>query len=204
MKRALVALVVACSACSTASTPSANPGVTQAATAPVSAAPAEDLARLLFSETPIGYVVVGEETRALTIDDVVEGADDPEAERARLEQHGFMRGYIRTWSSDDDSQNVVYAFVYEFATAAGAAADERSGIDEARSEGDRFFSVPGVRGATGFERKPKPGTEGDQDVFFAAVFVRANRYYLVTIGGPTPHSAAEVIALARRMNAHAR
>lgn len=196
MKRLVAALGIVLTACNpTGPAPEPSPSPT-----PTIAPGFDDLARVLFDEPPPGFVTVAEETRGLALEDVIAGVDDPDAERLRLETHGFKRGFIRTWSSDDDSENVVYAFVYEFDSAAGAAADAKAGIDEAKREGDAFFDVPGVAGATGITRKPKPGAEDEDATFHAVVFVRGNRYFLVAIGGPTEHSPEAATALAVKMN----
>ncbi|MGH2829507.1 MAG: DUF7373 family lipoprotein [Actinomycetota bacterium] len=158
-----------------------------------------DLAALLFDDVPPGYVVVADETRALTLEDVVAGADDAPEARTRLERHGFVRGYSRSWTSDDDSGNVIVAFVYEFRDAEGARADLQSGLDEARADGDTLFDVPGVDGARGVQKDIEPGTEGDDSSYLAVFFVRGERLYLVAIGGPAKHEPDEVIDLAEAM-----
>lgn len=197
---ALALLLASGGACTDAISPDPDPSRSPS---PV-ASSFDDLARTLFSEPPPGYVVVAEETRGLTLDDVAAGGDDPQAERDRLTRHGFRRGYLRTWASDDESENVVYAFVYEFDESSGAQADARDGIEEAKRQGDTRFDVPGIEGATGLTHTPKAGAETDDATFHAVVFVRANRYYLVAIGGPTDHSTEEAIDLARRMSEAAR
>lgn len=198
------ALAVATLAIATACTPSVSPDAGPTRTgAPSPSAAGSDLAALLFDTPPPGYVVVPEETRAVTLDEAVEGADDPDEARARLETHGFVAGFTRTWTSDDDAGNVIYAFVYEFATEEGAVADLNAGLGEARRDGSETFDVPGVEGAIGVTRAAAPGAEGDDSTFHAVFFVRGTRLYLVAMGGPTEPSRAQAVELAEKMDAEA-
>lgn len=193
---AVLALAVALGAC-TADVPETAPsGPGSTATQGV------DLAALLFDEVPPGYEVVADETRALTLEEAVDGVDDPEAARKRLQEHGFVRGYSRSWSSNDDSANLIVAFVYEFRDEDGARADMQSGLDEAKADGDRFFDIPGVPGARGVEKEFDVSAE-DALSYLAVFFVRGPRLYLVALGGAEKHEPEEVIELARKMNAQA-
>lgn len=199
MKRAIVGLVLLAAAC----TPSVPPGSAPTnATGPSTPSPA--LSSFLFDDPPPGYVVVPEETRAVTLDEAVDGSDDPDEARARLQTHGFVSGFTRTWTSDDDAGNVIYAFVYEFATADGAAADLNAGLGEARRDGNETFDVPGIEGAVGVSKAAASGAEGDDSTFHAVFFVRGTRLYLVAIGGPTQPSQDQAIELANKMDAAAR
>lgn len=156
-----------------------------------------DLAALLFDQVPPGYVVVAEETGPLTISDF----DFDPSERQQLARHGFVRGYSRVWNSDDDSSNVIRAFVYEFADSDGAEADMQAGLDQARADGDSLFDVPGVAGGEGIRKRVEPGSEDDE--YLAAFFVRSVRFYLVALGGPATHDPEEVIDLAKAMHGRA-
>lgn len=201
MRRRIVATLLAATACTPAVSPDAGPDSSPSVSTPPVAT---GLASLLFDEPPPGYVVVPEETRAVTLDEAVEGADDPEEARARLEAHGFVQGFARTWTKDDDAGNVIYAFVYEFATEQGAQDDLNAGLGEARRDGSATFDVPGIEGAIGVTKAPPAGAEGDDSTFRAVFFVRGTRLYLVAIGGPTEPSQEQAIELAQKMDAKAR
>ncbi|HVL90747.1 MAG TPA: hypothetical protein VM841_10990 [Actinomycetota bacterium] len=202
MRRGLVVALVAATACTPAVSPESGPDPVP--TISGSPAPATGLAALLFDEAPPGYVVVPEETRAVTLDEAVEGSDDPDEARARLSTHGFVSGFTRTWTKDDDAGNVIYAFVYEFATEEGAQADMNAGLGEARRDGSETFDVPGIEGAIGVTKAAAAGAEGDDSTFHAVFFVRGKRLYLVAIGGPTEPSHEQAVELAKRMDVRAR
>lgn len=199
MRRAAFAVLLAAAAC-TPSVPNRAPQPDGSASQSIR----ESLSALLFDDIPAGYVADPEGTRALTIDQAVEGVDDPAELRTRLEQEGFVAGFARLWASDDDATDVIFAYVYEFATADGAKAEQDSGLAEARRDGSETFPVPQISGAMGVTQSPPPGGEGDDSTFHAVSFVRSTRYYLVAIGGPIPHTRQEAIDLAIRMEAVAR
>ncbi|MHB8512349.1 MAG: hypothetical protein ACYDCC_09210 [Actinomycetota bacterium] len=203
MKRFVAALLAIASACSVPDKTSSLATPTPSST-PAPSEQTTELSALLPSAAPLGYILVPDQSKEQTIDDIAQQADDPEAERTKLESNGFQDGFIKTWVSDDDSQNIIEEIVYQFSSAAGAQAELQSDQNDAKAESDATFNVPGVDGAFGVDRKPPPGSEASQDTFFAVSFVRSDRYYLVSIGGPTPHSAEEVGALARKMDAVAR
>ena len=200
MKRLATAALAILAGC----VPSVPPGSAPTGSPAPSPPLGTNLAALLFDEPLPGYVVVPDETRAVTLDEAVEGADDPEEARARLSTHGFVAGFTRTWTSDDDAGNVIYAFVYEFAGDEGAKADLDAGLGEARRDGSETFDVPGIEGAIGVTKAAAAGTEGDDSTFHAIFFVRGPRLYLVAIGGPTEPSRQNAIDLALRMDAKAR
>lgn len=196
MRAVAVALLVATL---TACTPDAPPGSGGEPSPTGVDVGAGDLAALLFDDVPPGWVVVAEETGPLTLDEVVAGSDDPSSERRRLVDHGFVRGYARSWTSDDDAGDVIFAFVYEFADGAGARADLDAGVGEARDDGHEFFEVPGIDGATGVTRRGDPAAEEEDATFHAVFFVRGRRLYLVVIGGTTERPPREAIDLAAAM-----
>lgn len=199
MRRAAIAVLLAAAAC-TPSVPNRAPQPDVSA----SESTGQSLSTLLFEDVPAGYVPDPQGTRPLTIDQATEGVDDPAELRTRLQQEGFVAGFARLWVSDDDASDVIFAYVYEFATAEGAKAEQDSGLAEARRDGSETFDVPQVRGAIGVTQSPPPDGEGDASTFHAVSFVRSTRYYLVAIGGPIPHTRQEAIDLAVRMDAAAR
>lgn len=199
MNRVAVAVLLVATAC-TPSVPNRAPRPD----ASVSESARSALSALLFDDVPPGYVADPDGTRAITLDQAVEGADDPDEMRTRLEQEGFLAGFARLWVSDDDATDVIFAYVYEFSTADGAKAEQDSGLAEARRDGNEMFEVPQIAGAIGVTQSSAPGGEGDSITFHAVSFVRGERFYLVAIGGPIEHERQEAIDLAIKMDAKAR
>lgn len=166
-------------------------GPTPPATATATPTDASDLAALLPADAPEGYSVVAEQSGLLTLDEAAADADDPEAERGRLVENGFLRGYARTW--ENGTGDVIVLIVDEFATPAGAQKEFEDSLAEAGEAGASRFEVPDIAGAAGLTQ---PEAEGD--VFHAVAFVRDRRLYVAAVGGAAPETA-ESVGLAKRI-----
>lgn len=119
---------------------------------------------------------------------------DVAAERALLETRGFERGASRAWI--DPGQDVVYVAIYDFETAAGAAAYLVDGGETLEARGATPFEVAEVEGAIGFTTIE----ESPQGTFtaHAVAFTRGARWMLALVGSPgsgrTPDEARAVAA----------
>ena len=120
---------------------------------------------------------------------------DADAERTVLETRGFVGGEARAWTGPDD--DTVYAAVYEFASAAGAAAYLEDGRELLLARRVRTFPVDEPGGAFGFTQVDE--TAEGAFVGHAVAFVDGERYFLVIVGGDgSRRTADEARELARR------
>ena len=117
---------------------------------------------------------------ALDLDRAAAAEADVAGERALLESEGFVRGASRAWV--DVAQDVVYLALYEFESAAGAAAYRDESAERLGERGATPFEVPGVEGARGFttvEESPQGGFTAH-----AVTFTLGERYVLALVGSP--------------------
>jgi hypothetical protein len=145
----------------------------------------------LPDKAPAGYTTVGEQSGPLTLEEAAARETDPEAERKRLAEQGFLRGYARTWESQ--AGDVIIVIVSEFSSDAGAGKELTNSISDATSTGARRFDVPDIPGAVGLTQSE------EEDIFHAVAFVRGRRLFVDAVGGGAGHEAAEAIALAKRI-----
>ncbi len=121
------------------------------------------------------------------------------AQAAFFQQHGFERGYGRSWTYGLGGSTAVNRIValLVFKDAAGAAA-ARDYIDNSRGERDRAtFAVPGVDGAIG--RTYALVSFGQATLYRDVVFTRGK--VLAVVSQSTPENAgppAEQVASAAR------
>ena len=126
---------------------------------------------------------------------------DAEAERTVLETRGFVGGEARAWTGPDD--DTVYAAVYEFGSAAGAAAYLEDGRELLLARRVRTFPVDEPMGAFGFTQVDE--TADGAFVGHAVAFVDRERYFLVIVGGDgSRRTADEAREVARRQWQRAR
>lgn len=149
----------------------------------------EDLSALLVDVPPDGFVPADPDdyqVGPLDLEAAAASEPDREAERSLLVTRGFERGYARAWTRTDD---LVMVLVYRFASAEGAEAYLRDGLELALGRGAEPFEVAGVDGAHGFSRVEEAG-DGPL-VAHAVVYVRGRDFFLVLVASPGPGLGAE-------------
>jgi hypothetical protein len=114
-----------CGGC-TSEEAASGPAVASTPTSPSAAVPssAAELESLLLDQVPSGLPLVPDDeldppAGEKTIDDVAQYGDDPDEQRAVLEDYGYLRGWERFWSAGDKLNSV---FIDQFADASGAVA----------------------------------------------------------------------------------
>jgi hypothetical protein len=108
---------------------------------------------------------------------------DAPAEQALLETRHFVRGHARGWRGPDGQ--VGYASVYEFATAADAAAYRADGLTTLESRGARVYDAgaPAPVGSRAFSQAGRAGPDAGSTVSHGVVFVDGARFALVFVSG---------------------
>ena len=107
-------------------------------------------------------------------------ADTP-AERALLETRRFRRGHARGWRGP--AGQVGYASVYEFASAADAAAYLVDGVTTIEARGARVYDVAAPAGGKGFSQAGQAAAGEGSTVSHGVVFVEGDRFFLVFVSG---------------------
>lgn len=139
----------------------------------------EDLSTLLVDVPPDGFAPAEPDdyqVGPLDLEAAAASEPDREAERSLLVTRGFERGYAKAWTRTDD---LVMALVYRFASAEGAEAYLRDGLELALGRGAEPFDVAEVDGAHGFSR-----VEDGPLVAHAVVYVRGRDFFLVLLASP--------------------
>ena len=114
-----------CSGC-TSEEAASGPAVASTPSSPTAAVPssAAELEALLLDQVPSGLPLVPDDeldppAGEKTIGDVARYGDDPDEQRAVLEDYGYLRGWERFWWSGNARTSV---FIYQFRDPDGAAA----------------------------------------------------------------------------------
>lgn len=182
-----------------------NPTTTTHAptTAPPSGEPPADLAGVLADTAPAPFERDQiDEGLAGSVDQADLATAYSAAQAAFFGQHGFERGYGRSWTyglGGSTAVNRIEALLV-FKDAAGAAA-ARDYIDNSRGERDRAtFPVPGVDGAIG--RTYALESFGQATLYREVVFTRGK--VLGVVSQSTPENAGppldQVVSAARELS----
>jgi hypothetical protein len=107
--------------------------------------------------------------------------DEP-AERALLETRHFVGGHARAWRAAGGK--VAYASVYEFRTAADAAAYLQDGLTTLEARGARLYPVDAPTGGRGFSQAAQATGGAGSTVSHGVAFTRGNRFALVFVTSP--------------------
>lgn len=113
----------------------------------------EDLSKALDISVPDGYALQHDEVGDTGPSDFEKAVRDDGGDDARdvLTRTGFVRGYQRMWARSEDDE--IVAFVYQFATNAGAVeyTNRLTADAGAQTEGVTIekFTVPAIHGSVG-------------------------------------------------------
>lgn len=168
-----------------ASTSTTVPG-TSSTTIPPTSVPDQGLARALPDEVLAGLERVPDDpARHLGPLDLRAAAaierDEP-AERALLETRHFVGGHARAWRAAGG--RVAYASVYEFRTAADAAAYLQDGLTTIEARGARLYPVDAPAGGRGFSQAAQATSAAGSTVSHGVVLTRGARFALVFVSSP--------------------
>jgi hypothetical protein len=142
-----------------------------ATAAPVTATPGSvaDLGDLILTEVPSGLPRLPDDdlhppAGAKSVDDVSTYADDPERERAVLEDYGYRHGWERFWGYADGPATSVFVDQFEHRAGAGAYAADLAGNEAEHYRGmlrENPAGLPGnCRSLTVAEPDPDLGLSG--------------------------------------------
>lgn len=144
---------------------------------------------LLIVDLPAGFVQEDDEVGDTGPSDLDKAIDDDGGDQAEelLTDAGFVAGYQRLWTRDDDE---IVVFLYRFETEAGAERYDRRTIEDLTTyltEDDpapfTAFDVPGVPGAHGFDLD-------EEDHSTLVFFRRGDVIGIVQLYGPSAGPAA--------------
>ncbi len=128
----------------------------------------------------------------LDIDAASNRQPDPTEERPLLETRGYLGGWSRVFRND--TQDVVVAQVYEFATEQDASFYLEDGFITLTGHGAEFFDLESLVGVRGF--RIDGADEIGPIVNYGLAYAEQNRWYLLTLTGDPDTATLDILIAA--------